>query len=168
MDVYRPLPMKILLLNQCFYPDVVSSAQHLTDLAVALAARRHSVTVVASRHGYDNPAVRFSHRETWRGISIIRIPSLGLGKRTRCAPRAGFRQFLGKLSYYPLPPAAVRPGRGPHVAATHLVPRRGIRAWQGAKFIAWVMDLNPDEAVAAGWLRERSLFGAIAARHAAL
>ena len=42
LDVYRPLPMKILLLNQCFYPDVVSSAQHLTDLAVALAARRRS------------------------------------------------------------------------------------------------------------------------------
>ena len=29
--------MKILLLNQTFYPDVVSTAQHLTDLAVALA-----------------------------------------------------------------------------------------------------------------------------------
>ena len=93
LDVYRPLPMKILLLNQCFYPDVVSSAQHLTDLAVALAARRHSVTVVASRHGYDNPAVRFSHRETWRGISIIRIPSLGLGKRTRWRRGLDFASF---------------------------------------------------------------------------
>ena len=51
--------MRILLLNQCFYPDVVSTAQHLTDLAVALAERGHSVTVVASRRGYDNPSKRF-------------------------------------------------------------------------------------------------------------
>jgi len=29
--------MKILLLNQVFYPDVVSTAQHLSNLAVALA-----------------------------------------------------------------------------------------------------------------------------------
>ena len=26
--------MRILLLNQCFYPDVVATAQHLTDLAI--------------------------------------------------------------------------------------------------------------------------------------
>ena len=47
--------MKILLLNQCFYPDVVSTAQHASDLVAALTARGHEVTAVASTRAYDNP-----------------------------------------------------------------------------------------------------------------
>jgi hypothetical protein len=43
--------LKILLLNQCFYPDVVSTAQHLTDLAEALSSRGHEVTVIAGDRG---------------------------------------------------------------------------------------------------------------------
>jgi hypothetical protein len=72
--------LKILLLNQCFYPDVVSTAQHLTDLATELASRGYEVTVVTSDRGYDEPAVRFKRRERWNGIDIIRIPSLSFGK----------------------------------------------------------------------------------------
>jgi hypothetical protein len=53
--------MKVLLLNQCFYPDVMATAQHLTDLAVALVREGHEVTVVASDRGYDNPSKRASH-----------------------------------------------------------------------------------------------------------
>ena len=29
--------------------------------------------------------------------------------------------------------------------------------WRGSRFIYWVMDFNPDEAIAAGWLRAGSL-----------
>ena len=52
--------MHLLLLNQCFHPGVVATAQQLTDLAVGLAARGHSVTVLASRRGYDDPATRYA------------------------------------------------------------------------------------------------------------
>ncbi len=45
------MSLRILLLNQCFYPDVVSTAQHLTDLATALTVRGHEVTVIASDRG---------------------------------------------------------------------------------------------------------------------
>ena len=75
--------MKILLLNQCFYPDVASTGQHLTDLAVGLAEGGHQVTVIASDRGYDNPANRFPRRETWKGVTIIRIPSLAFGKSSK-------------------------------------------------------------------------------------
>src|SRR5207237_10841865 len=63
-----PSLVKVLLLNQCFYPDVVSTAQHLTDLALELSARGNEVTVVTSRRGYDNSQIRFPARETWKGI----------------------------------------------------------------------------------------------------
>ena len=32
---------------------------------------------------------------------------------------------------------------------------------KGGRFFFWVMDLNPDEAIAAGWLKENSLTGKI-------
>ncbi|MGH9970534.1 MAG: glycosyltransferase family 4 protein, partial [Pyrinomonadaceae bacterium] len=75
--------MRVLLLNQCFYPDVVSTAQHLTDLAVELAKQGHAVTVLASDRGYDDPANRFPRRETWKGVTIVRIASLALGKGSK-------------------------------------------------------------------------------------
>src|SRR6058998_1648363 len=42
----KPKLVRFLLLNQCFYPDVVSTAQHLTDLARELSARGHEVNVL--------------------------------------------------------------------------------------------------------------------------
>jgi len=55
--------MRILLLNQVFYPDVVSTAQHLSELAEALAQAGHQVTVLCSSRGYDHPELRFARRE---------------------------------------------------------------------------------------------------------
>ena len=73
--------MKVLLINQCFYPDVVSSAQHLTDLAIELAASGHEVTVVTGRRGYDDPSMRFPKKEIWKGIKIFRIRPPVWGKK---------------------------------------------------------------------------------------
>src|SRR4051794_34922779 len=86
--------MRILLLNQCFHPDVVATSQYLTDLAVGLAERGHRVTVLASRRGYDDPARRFIARENWRSIDIIRIPSLGLGKVGKYWRLVDFASYL--------------------------------------------------------------------------
>jgi hypothetical protein len=148
--------MRVLLLNQCFHPDVVSTAQHLTDLAVALAERGHSVTVVASRRGYDDPSIRFPAREEWRGVTIIRIPSLALGKKTKLRRALGFASFLFNCTLR----LAILPKFDVVVALTSppLISLLGalfVRL-KGGRFVFWVMDLNPDEALAAGWLREQS------------
>jgi glycosyltransferase involved in cell wall biosynthesis len=149
--------MKVLLLNQCFHPDVVSTGQHLTDLAVELAERGHGVTVVASDRGYDNPAQRFPKRETWKGIEIIRIPSLGLGKRARWRRAIDFGSYmincalrLALLPRFDLVVALTSP---PLISVLGALFAR----WKGGRFVFWVMDLNPDEAVAAGWLRPDSV-----------
>ena len=73
------VPMKILLLNQTFYPDVVATGQYLSELAVTLAERGHQVSVITGRRAYDNPEKIFAKTETWRGIQIIRVGSAGLG-----------------------------------------------------------------------------------------
>ena len=148
--------MRILLLNQCFYPDVVSTAQHLTDLAAALAARGHEVTVLASDRGYDDPTTRFKRRERWNGIEIVRIPSLSLGKNSRWRRAFNFGSFLVVCSLRLL---ALR--RFDVVVALTSPPLISFLGalfvkLKGGSFCFWVMDLNPDEAIAAGWLDEKS------------
>ena len=148
--------MKILLLNQCFYPDVVSTAQHLTDLATALSSRGHEVAVVTSDRGYDDPRVRFKRRECWKGIEIIRIPSLSFGKQGRWRRVFNFGSFmlvcslrLLTLRRFDLTIALTSPPLISFLAALFV-------KLKGGRFCFWVMDLNPDEAIAAGWLAERS------------
>jgi putative colanic acid biosynthesis glycosyltransferase WcaI len=149
--------MKILLLNQCFHPDVASTAQHLTDLAVGLAEREHAVTVVASQRGYDNPAARFPKRETWRNIKIIRIPSLGLGKSAKWRRAASFGSYLVsctlQLVMLPRFDVVVAMTSPPLISFLGALFVR----WKGGHFVFWVMDLNPDEAIAAGWLKPHSV-----------
>jgi hypothetical protein len=63
--------MKVLLLNQCFWPDVVATGQQLTMLARRLSDRGHQVTVITSRRGYDNPAMIFAKHERLQGVEIF-------------------------------------------------------------------------------------------------
>ena len=149
--------MKFLLLNQCFYPDVAATGQYLTDLAVELVERGHSVTVMASDRGYDDPARRFARRETWRGVQIIRIRSLSPGKETRLRRALNFGSFLLSCALR----LALLPRFDAVVALTSppLISFLGSLFVQlrGGKLFCWVMDLNPDEAIAAGWLKQSSL-----------
>jgi glycosyltransferase involved in cell wall biosynthesis len=151
--------MKILLLNQAFYPDVVSTAQHLSELATALAERGHQVTVVTGRRAYDEPEKLFAARENWRGVQIFRVFSTRFGKQARWRRTADFASFIfsccARLLFLPRHDLVVALTTPPLISF--------IGAWRAklwrAKFCYWVMDLNPDEAVAAGWLRADSFMG---------
>jgi colanic acid biosynthesis glycosyl transferase WcaI len=148
--------MKILLINQCFYPDVVSSAQHLTDLAQELAGSGHEVTVLAGRRGYDDPNLRFPKKEVWRGVSIIRIASAGFGKGSRFSRTIDFGSFLLccmiRLLYFPRVDMIVAMTSPPLISFLAAL----FAQLKRARFYCWIMDLNPDEAIAAGWLRKES------------
>ncbi len=151
--------MKILLLNQAFYPDVVSTAQHLGDLAAALAEKGHEVTVVTGRRAYDDPDKLFPARETWRSVRICRIFSTRFGKAAKWRRAADFASFIVnccvRLAFLPRHDVVVTLTTPPLISF--------IGAWRAklwrAKFCYWVMDLNPDEAIAAGWLRADSFVG---------
>jgi colanic acid biosynthesis glycosyl transferase WcaI len=148
--------MKILLVNQCFYPDVVSTAQHTSDLACALAGRGHEVTVIASSRGYDDPARRFPARESWKGVQVRRVPSFATGKGKRWRRALNIASFFLTCSWrmllserFDVVIALTSP---PLISALGALFAR----IKGGRFVFWVMDLNPDEAIAAGWLKEGS------------
>jgi glycosyltransferase involved in cell wall biosynthesis len=149
--------MRVLLLNQTFYPDVAATAQHAADLAAGLADAGHEVTVVASRRAYDGPPRMFPARERWRDVEIMRVPSTALGKSARWRRAIDFASFLlacmVRLAMLP---------RFDVVIAMTSPPLIGVLAalfvrLKGGALVSWIMDLNPDEAIAAGALRRESL-----------
>jgi glycosyltransferase involved in cell wall biosynthesis len=153
--------MRVLLLNQCFHPDVMATAQYLTDVAVELVERGHQVTVLASRRGYDDPTQHFSGRESWRGIDIIRITSLGLGKANKYLRLVDFGAYLiicfVRLMFLPRQDLTVALTSPPLISFFGAL----FVKLRGGRFCFWVMDLNPDEGIELGWIREDSLVARI-------
>jgi glycosyltransferase involved in cell wall biosynthesis len=151
--------LKILLLNQAFYPDVVSTAQHLGELAAALAEKGHEVTVVTGWRAYDDPEKIFPAQETWRGVRIFRVFSTRFGKQAKWRRAADFASFI----FFCCARLLFLRRRDVVVALTTPPLISFIGAWRAklwrARFCYWVMDLNPDEAIAAGWLRADSFAG---------
>ncbi len=148
--------MDILLLNQAFYPDVAATAQYAADLAVKLVERGHRVTVIASRRGYANPELTYAWSEKWRGIRILRCPTSVFGKGARWRRAVDFSSFFVacalRLAVLPRFDRVIALTSPPLIAVLGAV----IARMNGARFIHWMMDLNPDEAIAAGWLRPGS------------
>jgi glycosyltransferase involved in cell wall biosynthesis len=150
---------RIVILNQAFYPDVVSTAQHATDLALALVDAGYAVTVVTGARAYDNPGRQFPPREHYREIEIIRVAATAFGKTAPWRRAADFATYLANCA---LRMALLR--RCDLVIAMTSPP---LISWlaslmvplKARNLLFWAMDLNPDEAIAAGWLRPRSFAG---------
>jgi len=148
--------LKILFLNQAFYPDVVSSGQHASDLAAHLAAEGHEVHAVVSDRAYDDPSKSFAREQTWKGVRISRITTGSLGKKAPWRRAVDFAIFLICLAW-----RLVRLPSYDVVIALTTPPLIGFLAalfvqLKGGRLVYWVLDLNPDQAIAAGLLTENS------------
>src|SRR6185369_12245943 len=121
----------------------------------------HRVTVLASRRGYDDPTQRFCARENWRGIDIIRIPSLGLGKVSRFLRLFDFGTYLiicfVRLMFLPRQDLTIALTSPPLISFFGAL----FVKLRGGRFCFWVMDLNPDEGIELGWVRENSFVAQI-------
>lgn len=143
--------MKILLLNQAFYPDVAATAQHAADLASELSSRGHQVTAIAARRAYNNPRRIFSSRELWRGIVIRRVFHVSFGKTSRWRRVADTASllvaFACRLVMMPRFDVIIALTSPPLISVLAVL----VAKLRHSRLIHWVMDLNPDEAIAAGW-----------------
>lgn len=150
--VRREPEVRILILNQCFYPDLAATAQYAADFAEFLAGTGHEVTVLTSRNGYGDRRVRYPARQLWQGVQILRLAAPEWGKSSaaaRIATAAGFwiaaAKRLLKLGTFDLTISLTSP---PLIGALAALYKR----MTGGRLVQWIMDLNPDEAIAAGWL----------------
>lgn len=149
--------MKILLLNQAFYPDPVATSQQITALAEYLVSIGYEVSVVGDSRGYNNRKQRFPKFENYRGIKIFRVFSTGLGKRNVVCRVVDAVTFLLALIF-----RLLRLGRYDYVVAFTSPPFLGLIAALhckifGGRLVQWKFDLHPSTAVAVGYLSKDGL-----------
>lgn len=147
----------LLFITQVYPPDPAAVGQQIADATAELARRGHEVVVVTADRAHDDFRSRFPGREKWSEVEIIRLPLSSFGKQamflrifgglvfTLRAAIAGLRtRRLGAVVVSTSPPMAAVAGL--IVALARRVPLK-----------YWIMDLNPDQAVALGIRRESDL-----------
>ncbi len=155
--------MRILLINQFYYPDVAATAQQLSDLGEHLVEAGHEVTVLCSRGQYDDGSGRPTpRRETHRGVRIRRLSAPSFGKSStlgRMADYAGFHLLCGLRT--------LAAGWRYDVAVTLTTPPLiGIYAtllrwitFGRTRHVCWAMDLHPDCEFELGVLKRGGVLG---------
>lgn len=148
--------MHVLFLNQYFYPDLSSTAQIMTDLAIDLADAGVEVTVVTGRTAYIGEET-YAPRERYRGIDIIRVPTTRLGRQNILGRLVDFTSFLASAGLQ-----LARPRNVDVVVALSTPPLISMLGaarslLSRARFVYWIQDLYPDLAVQLGVLSDRSV-----------
>jgi glycosyltransferase involved in cell wall biosynthesis len=146
----------LLFINQYYWPDHSSTAQHLTDLAESLAAEGHEVHVLCSKRGYRPGGEAQPVHETRRGVTIHRVGATSLGRRSL------WRRYADYLSFYAL--AGIKALTSPRFDAVVTLttpPLIGLlgtllRRLRGSRHVVWSMDLHPDASLALGMMARRS------------
>ncbi len=143
---------RVIFVNRFYWPDEPATAQLLTDLTRALAARGYNVTVITSRtHKGDSPLLETRDGVLIRRVSATRFDGGGLAGRVVDFVTFCLSAFLRLL-------ICIK-NRDTVVAMTD-PPMLGSIAWlaarlRGARLIHWVQDIYPE--VAAELTGHRSL-----------
>ena len=137
-------------------PDPAAVGQHLHEVAAALAARGHSVRVVASRRGYDDPIKVYPTRETIDGVRVRRY-GLPVFSKSNMLLRV-FGSAWAMAAIFCL---GLFGGRADLIVFSTSPPMVGVLgvvlSWlKRAGTIYWAMDLNPDQLIRMGKLKETS------------
>lgn len=154
-------PMKVLLLNQVFWPDVAATAQHGHDLGRFLVQHGDQVTALASRSLYGEAGTALPREDTVDGIRLVRAGQSIFGKRGLASRAFDFVSFylasMWKALWLPRQDVVVCFTTPPFIAFVGIL----LRWLKGTKVVCWTMDLYPDVPVAAGVLRRGSLAHAL-------
>ena len=139
--------MRVLLLNQFFWPDSSATSQLLTDLARSLADQGHDVTAISSGAGgygiTDTPAGA-------PAVRSLRVKALPFGRGT-------IGRLLSYATFYTT--AAWRGVRLPRqdvvltLTTPPLLPLLGtlLKTVRGTRHVIWEMDMYPDVATDLGY-----------------
>ena len=147
--------MKILFVNQFFYPDHSAVSQQLTDLAEDLSAAGDQIRVVCGRGSYSGGLAKEA-QESYRGIEIRRVGSTGFGRNSMIGRISDMAAFYLSATWAIL--WGPRPDLLYIVSTPPLLCVAGLMVARLRKLpvVYGIHDLYPDIAVALGVLRPRS------------
>jgi len=150
------LVMRLIILNQFFYPDHSATSQLMTELAESLVERGVEVTALAGRGRYAG-GEKLTGRESHNGVCIERAWATSFGKKSLSARICDYLSFylgatwmLLKLRRHDVVMALTTP---PLIGLVALV----IGRLRRMRVVMLVQDVYPDIAVALGALRPQSL-----------
>ncbi|QDV33626.1 glycosyltransferase family 4 protein [Tautonia plasticadhaerens] len=147
---------RILFVNQYYWPDHASTAQHLTDLAESLADRGYECHVLCARGRYEPGVEPPPAEEEHNGVRIHRVRATSLGRGSVIKRMADYLSFyLGAFRK-----AFTLPGFDVVVTLT-TPPIIGLvgtllRRLRGSCQVYWSMDLHPDASLALGQMSRRN------------
>jgi putative colanic acid biosynthesis glycosyltransferase WcaI len=147
--------MRLLILNQFFYPDHSATSQLMTELAESLKEQGVEVTALAGRGRY-NGGESLPAREDYKGVRIERAWATGYGKGSISGRLADYLSFYVAASW-----KLLRLPRHDIVMALTTPPLIGLIALligrlRGMRVVMLVQDLYPDIAIALGTLNGRN------------
>lgn len=143
---------KVLLINEAFFPDESGSAQYLLDVAKTLSEQGASITVLTGGHGYLDRDAKFKSEDEILGMKVIRIPPFPLkgGGRLLKIIKALWVNFFFALKMATLGRFDV----GVVLTSPPLISVLASQFLRCNSLVYWTMDINPDQSVAAGWIRK--------------
>jgi colanic acid biosynthesis glycosyl transferase WcaI len=147
----------LVVISQVYVPDAMAVGLQLADAAEEMARRGWRVIVYTANRGYDDPDIRFPSWERRGGVEVRRLPLSSFGKTSTPILLLAQSLFLGQviLSTLFVPGltavlTTTSPPFGGSAGGLLAMLRRCGSVW-------WVMDINPDQMLAAGKLGPRSL-----------
>jgi colanic acid biosynthesis glycosyl transferase WcaI len=147
--------VRLIILNQFFYPDHSATSQLMTDLAESLVGRGMQVTVLSGRGRY-NGGDRLPPREEYRGVRVERAWTTSFGKDSVAGRLADYFSFyMGaawKLLALPRHDVVMALTTPPLIGLLALIVCR----LKGMKLVALVQDIYPDVGIALGTFKEGS------------
>ena len=148
--------MRIIILNQFFYPDHSATSQLMTDLADGLVRRGLAVTALSGRGRY-NGGEKLPPKEVVNGVTIERAWATGFGKGHLVGRLLDYFSFYLGASW-----KLLRLPRHDIVMALTTPPLIGLVAvligkLRRMRVIALVQDIYPDVAVALGAIKKEGL-----------
>jgi glycosyltransferase involved in cell wall biosynthesis len=145
--------MRIVVVNQFFWPDLAPTGQYLCDLVRHLAAGGHEVTVICSAGSYAPP--KAGDREP-PPVRIIRVPGTAF-KRGALSRLVSYSAFFAGAFWYqlrvPRPDLVLTMTTPPLLAVAGAV----VKKLRGTRHFIWEMDVFPDVLVTVGALAEKGL-----------
>jgi len=146
-----------LIFSQVFVPDPASVGQHIADVAVTMAKRGHRVRVYCANRGFENPSIKYAAREDLQGADVRRLPFSSFGKKNLLTRGLGTLSLLIQFFFI----ALFTPNVGgiffstspPFIGLACAI----ISIIRGTPIAYWAMDLNPDQIIAMGKIKPRSI-----------
>jgi glycosyltransferase involved in cell wall biosynthesis len=156
--------MRVLVLNQTFFPDLVATAQHMADLGRYMVRQGHDFDVIASRSAYLEHGALLPKYEEWEGIQVHRVGRSFFGKGTILQRALDFGFFHIAAMF-----KALRVRRPDVVLCLTTPPFIVTVGWmlrlvRGCRLVYLVMDLYPDVPVACGVMKRGGLLTGVLER----